>query len=228
MQHKLRWIFLGIGATAIGLGIFLYIYYSLQKNMPESLQAKADQVLTTGITITDPENDFALMGEKQAGSTEKPNNPTAYPLPYADVRSVSLGVDENYLYCRVVFWGEIPERPAQFGDDTITSTGVKVNVTNSQGEDQEIWMLGFGYLPVIEIPTLNTYYFYSPTGIKEPEDKRFSGRGEDSKVTGGAGTDFLMGAFPLARTGLSLGQEIYIAISVESASRIYDHATVDV
>jgi len=228
MWRKVRWVLLGIGVVGIGLGIFLYSYYVIYMGLPAEMQNLAEQAFIAGITIEDNENDFAQMGEKPGDSEEKPNNPVAYPLAYADVKSVTLGADEEYLYCKMEFWGKIPNQPAEIGDDKISGTGIKVNITNSKGEDQEIWMLGFGYLPVLDLPTLNTYYFYGPTGIQEPEDKRFSGRGGDSKIAGGAGTDYVMGALPLAHTGMSLGQEIFFSVSVETASLKYDHATVDV
>lgn len=224
----LRWTVLVIIVTALILGLYLVYYYLVFKSIPASLGSKAETLLSSGITIEDPQGDFAYMGQKPSGSTEKPNNPVAYPLNQADVRSVTLAADDKNLYLKIRFWGVIPNRPDRIGEDTILNTGIKVNITDPSGEDQQIWFLSFGYLPVVNMPALNTYYFYDPTGIREPEDARFSGRGGDSKITGGAGTDSILGVFPLYRTGLKLGDPIHLSVSVESSSKLYDHATVDV
>jgi hypothetical protein len=226
MDRKRKWILGAIGLLVFGSLSSLGYKYLIQMPMSPDLQQKAEQAFTTGITIEDEHSDFAPMGAKPDG--EKPNNPVGYDLGFNDVRSLSLGTDGTYLYCKVVFWEMIPANPPILEDDKIGNTFIKINITDSQGVDQEIWMLGFGYLPPFNIPTVNTYYFYGPTGIQEPEDKRFYGRGSDGKIAGGAGYDYVIGALPLNRIGLSLDETMYLSLSVETTSSKYDHASVDV
>jgi hypothetical protein len=226
LRQMRKWILWAIGLLVFGsLTIIVYTYF-IRMPMSPNLQLKAEQVFMTGITIQDERSDFAPMGSKPGEG--KPNNPVGYDLGFNDIRSLSLGVDATYLYCKVVFWEIIPSEAPVLVDDRIGTTGIKLNFTDSRGVDQEIWMLSFGYLPPFNIPTLNTYYFYGPTGIQEPEDKRFSSRGTDSKIAGGAGYDYIIGALPLSGIDLSSGQIAYLSLSVETSSRKYDHASVDV
>lgn len=221
-----RWAFTIILIVLAGASFFAMYKYLVLMRLSSGLQQKAEQAFAGGITILDEQHDFAPMGTKNGSG--KPNNPNGYDLGFNDLRSVSLGADDQYLYIKVTFWDVIPGAPPILDGDRIGWTGIKLNITNNDGVDQEIWMLGFGYLPIFNFPTVNTYYFYDPTGIQEPEDKRFSGRGSDSKIIGGAGFDTLIGALPLNQIDLKAGQTIYLNLSMETASDRYDHASVDV
>lgn len=221
-----KWILAGFGFVLISLLSFQAYRYLVLMKLPADLQQKAELAFARGITILDESNDFAWMGT--GGSGGKPNNPTGYNLGFNDLKSITLGADDQYIYIKVMFWGTIPDLPPNINGDMIGSTVMKLNFTNEQGVDQAIWMLSFGYLPVVNLTTTNTYYFYGPTGIQEPEDKRFSGRGTDSQVIGGAGYDHLIGALPLKGINLNAGQTVNLCFSVETASDKYDHASVDV
>ncbi len=213
-------------AGLVLLAAFLLWVPPLDRSMDAGLADRAERSLGSGITVEDERNDFAQMGtgDKKEG---KPNNPQAYNYSYLDIRSVSMSIDEEYLYSKIRFWGTIPERPPEIGGDRIAGNGVKVNLVDEKGADQVIFLVDYTYLPVLGTPAISTYYFNGPTGIPEPEDKRFSRQDFDSKVSGGPGTDYLLGALPLGKIGIAKGQVLYFAVAAEAESSRYDHAAVD-
>lgn len=66
-----------------------------------------------------------------------------------------------------------------------------------------------------------------PTGIEWPEEDRFRSQRRDSKISGGSGYDYVMGAFPLAKLGLKKGATGYFSFGLEAGSHKYSHAAVD-
>lgn len=221
-----------IGAIAavliIGVGSYSYFFYVINVKMSDDFLNRTEKSLSSGITIEDEENDFASMGVKEIKEGGKPNNPAGYNYPYLDIKFVSAGIDKEYLYFKIQFRGTIPESPTVIDGDKIIGNGIKVNIVDENGEDMAILLLAYNFVPVLNFPLIGTYYLNGPTGIKEPEGKRFSDQDYDSKVSGGAGTDYLIGALPFKKIGLSQGQTIYFTVSAEAESEKYDHAAVDV
>jgi hypothetical protein len=221
------WFLMVIAFILISLGVFLYCYYYLWMRMSPSQVKKAETALSKGFTISDGKDDFVIIGTNQEKLNAE-DNPSPYRLDWFDIKSAQVGADEKYLYYKMTFYGKSPKWAQDVNGDTILGVGTKLNIV----DDSEIDIAGpgadFGYLPIVGFPVLNTYYFYEPTGIEEPEEKRFAHQGSDSKVSGGAGTDYVMGAFPMDKLQLKLGDEINLILSMEVKSDIYTHAAVDV
>ncbi|MHB8807785.1 MAG: hypothetical protein ACYC59_09415 [Anaerolineaceae bacterium] len=226
VRRWLKWIFrtvlLGI---LIALAYSLYFYKVKMILSHEDIQ-KADTAFDSGIKIDDEQDDFVIMGSNKEVSNE--NNPSPYRLSFLDIRSLEVGTDQNYLYYKVTFFDVIPDQPISINDDQIRDIGCKLNVVDQENMDQEILSVDTGYLPIINFPSLSTYYFYDPTGIQEPEIARFNHQDSDSKLYGGVGEDYILGAFPLQKLNLQVGQEIYMTFSMETRSEQYTHAAVDV
>lgn len=205
--------------------ICIYSVYVNNHISPKQL-TKAEQLLNYGITIEDDKNDFASMGGEKDRPDVKPNNPNAYAYAYLDVKSITVAIDKDNLYFKIQFYETIPEKTTKIGDDKIIANGTKFNLLNKKGEDQLILVLNYNYLP-LGINITGTYYFYGPTGIAEPEIQRFSERSSDSKIYGGPGKDYMLVILPLEKTGIVPGKTIYFAVSNESESSKFDHASVD-
>jgi hypothetical protein len=223
------WIILIISILAIliiGGCAFFYVRYSIWMKMDPPLVSRAENALSAGIKINDGEDDFVIMGSNKEVPNE--NNPSPYKLSSLDIKSLELGMDESHLYYKVSFFDTIPKTPTAVGKDMIRSIGCKLEIVDQNGKDQEILAVDYGYLPKINIPSLNTYYFYGSTGIEEPESARFAHQDHDSKVFGGGGTNYILGAFPLTKLKIQQGQEIHLAFSMEARSDSYTHAAVDV
>lgn len=188
---------------------------------------KAQTALSVGVTIADSDNDFADMGKKD-NTKEKPNNPESYKFSFLDIKNVSFGMDEDYLYCKTQFSGTIPGRPPKVENDRIKNYGVKLNLVSQKGVDQIVLHFAYDFLTPFSSTFQSCFYSSEPTGIKEPEDAQFARRDEDCKVLGGAGTDYLLVALPIKKLNITFGQELFLAVSGEAESAVYDHASVDV
>lgn len=223
-----RWVLLSIGIIIIGLGFSLYFFYIIYMRMDSQMLQKAHEALSLGITIEDEQNDFVSVRDKNEKEGDNLNNLDGYKYPFLDLKSVSVGIDDRYLYWKVQFRGEIPNRPHKINGDKIVAQGVGISIVNKYGEEQVGLAMNCDFLPIVDIPTIGTYYFYGPTGIEEPEDKRFAHQGIDSKISGGGGTDYLIGALPLKKIDIISGQDVYFSVSVETGSAKDDHFAVDV
>ncbi len=192
--------------------------------MDQDMVSAAEKALAGGIRIDDGRDDFVIMGSNKEEVNE--NNPSPYRLPFLDVKSLSVGSDEKYFYYKATFFDKIPDQPADVNGDKIIDNGLKIGLMNKNGNEQALLFTNYGY--ILNISSADTYYFTGPTGIEEPEEARFSEKDSDSKVYGGPGNDYIMGAFPLDKLGLGPGQETYFSFSMEAGSEKYSHAAVDV
>lgn len=221
MRKWYKWILLIFIVALTGFTYSFFIY----PKMDEQMLRNAETAISAGITIQDQQNDIVSLRGKE-DEPGKFNNPQSYTSPYLDVKSISVGVDDQYLYYKVQYWGQIPNKAERIGDDVIQGNMMKLNILNQQGQDQAILVTNYAWY-LFELTGYETYYFYEPTGIEEPEDKRFASKGKDSKIFGGPGTDYLIGAFPLNAFGLSQGQTIYMNFLGEAKSNKFDHASID-
>jgi hypothetical protein len=214
--------------SLISFGMYTFYKYGMVKKIEDSpLLEQTKTTLEKGITIEDDQNDFAHMGDK-GKTNEKPNNPNSYKYTFFDIKSVSFGIDDKYLYCKIQFRDIIPSRTTTIENDYIEAGGVKVNILDSKGEDLAILALQYGYIPIFNIKTIASKYYYGPTGIREPEEKRFAYTEVNDKIYGGPESDYLLGIFSLEKINLSKGSIIQTNVSFEAESKIYDHASVDV
>jgi len=228
MWKWFKWVLLVLVIIIICyLTYFVYHYFFAIKFSPEFRQ-RAESALATGITLSDVQNDFVNMGQKDPGGREKPNNSNPYPLGFNDIKSVQAGADQEYVYYKVTFWDSFPAKAPVVNGDTLESTGSKLEFMDEKGMDLQVMHLNSGWTPKIGFSAIDTQYAYGATGITWPENARMTHEERDSNVDGGSGTNYLMGAFPLKKMGLEFGQQVRLACQVETESAKYDHAAVDV
>lgn len=228
MWKWFRWVLLAIGIIILLIGIALYGYYYVWMKMSSKMISNAETAFSNGISIDDSKGDFVMMGtdKEEVMSTDK-NNPSPYQVDYLDIKSGQFGADDDYLYFRIKFYAKIPKWPESVSGDRLLNIGDKLHIMTKDGVEQVVVHSDFGWEPVIKIPASNTSYDYCPTGIEWPESARMSCNGRDSKIAGGGGTDYIMGALPLKKLGLKAGETLYLSLDEESKSNKFTHAAVD-
>jgi len=194
--------------------------------MDVTMLRSAENTVRSGISIEDEQNDFVSLKGKVEEETGQLNNPQSYISSYLDVKSISLGADDKYLYYKVEYWDQIPTKAEKISNDVILGNMMKLQITDEQGKDKAILVVNYGWT-LFNIWGFETYYFYEPTGIEVPENKRFANQDRDSKIFGGPGTNYLISAFPMEKLGLRQGQTIYINFLGEAKSKKYAHASID-
>ena len=224
MWQIVKWFLLIITLLLLGIILIAFVYYHLYMQMNPKTRAAAESAFQSGVTIEDEQNDFVMMETNKEEPNE--NNPSPYRLQYLDIKLLQLGADDNYIYYKVTFQEMIPRSGTKVGNDQILDPGMKLNLVDNQNQDYAILDLGYSYLP-LRLSNIGTYYFYGRTGIIWAEEKRFLHQDHDSKIFGGPGYEYVMGAFPLKKLGLSINQEVNLALSIEARSRKYSHAAVD-
>ncbi len=228
IKRYLKFLLIAIAIFLIGTGIYYYYRYFIEMRMSQNLIERANAAMAQGITVMDDQNDEVSMGAKEPSSKEKPNNPETYKEPYLDIQSLSVGIDDEYFYYKITYYGTIPDLSPHIGNnDAIYANTSKLNIVNDEGEDQVIMYIEYSYLPMLRLPSINTYYSTDPTGIEWPENARFATENRDSKISGGHGTDYVMGAIPLENLHIKKGDTINFVLGNESASKKYDHASMD-
>ncbi len=226
MWKWFKWVLLGLVIIILAGVIYAYWYYAFHLKLTGEVLSAAEKALNAGITIQDPKDDFVIMG-KNDEKVDPENNPSPYRLPIFDIKSVSYGADSNYFYYKVIFYDTLPDKAPSVDGDKILAIGSKVGVLSEKIQLSELFT-GSGWVPPIGFPNLNTYYFWGPTGIEWPESARYTHQDRDSKISGGAGTDYVMGAFPLEKAALKIGQEAHLSFMMEAKSGKFTHAAVDV
>ena len=221
-----RWILIAVIVLIVGLTSYLYYNFFIYPKMDGQMLQDAEIAVSSGIAIEDAQNDFVSLQGKVEKETGEKNNPQSYASSYLDVKSIRVGADDEYLYFKVQYWGQIPIKAEKIDDDKIQGNMMKLNIINKQGQEQAILAVNYAWT-LFNISGFETYYFYGPTGIEEPEDKRFAHQDKDSKIYGGPGTDHLIGAFPMEKLGLKQGQTIYLSFLGETKSNKYHHASID-
>lgn len=229
MWKWFRWILLMILILIILILIVLYCYYFVWMKMGAKELNRAKEALAHGFTLTDSQKDFVIMGSnKEETMSTDTNNQSPYSIDYLDIKAVQVGADDKYIYYKVEFYGDFPKWPESINGDRLINVGTKMHIMNEKGIDQIVLHADFGWEPVFKIPASNCSYDYCNTGVEWPEEARMSCHGRNSKVAGGAGTNYILGAMPLKEVGLSLGQKIYISFAEEAKSESFSHASVDV
>jgi hypothetical protein len=228
MWKWFKWIVCAVGLFLFYVSTYSIYHYFFAIKFSNEFRQKVENALSSGIILNDERNDFVPMGIKDLNQGGKPNNQSPYNLGFNDIKSVQLGADKDYLYYKVQFWGSNPKKAPVIDGDTIIGSGVKLGLVDKKGMDLQVLYVGSGWIPKIGVSTIDTNYSYGATGITWPEDKRMTHTDRDSKVDGGSGTSYLMGAFPLPKMDLKSGQEVNFTVSIETESEKYDHAAVDV
>lgn len=194
----------------------------------------ANQALSTGIKIDDPENDWVKFPEGSMQPDGRPDNSNPYPLPWTDFKSLNVGADEEYLYVKFEFWGNFPEKPVIYNGDTIEGGCGKINgftFTNSEGKKDSgdlISTINFNVADNGKIQGVDQVAMISPSGQDEHQETIFKIFSKDGMMAGGAGADYLLSAYPLSQFNLKLGDEVTFDSSGENGSTIYHHEAVDI
>ena len=195
---------------------------------------EASSALSSGITIEDPESDWFQFEE---GSTEPDgslNNSDPYPLNWTDLRSVSVGADEEYLYVKIRFWGRFPDEPVTYNGDTITGGCGKINsfsFTNEEGQQDTadlISNINFAQMSNGEILGVDLIAMISPSGRNEDLETIFTIYSNEGLIAGGRGTDYILSAFPLDQFNLELGDTVTFDSTTEFGSEVYHHESIDI
>lgn len=208
---------------------------------PQQLQ-KAEEALSTGITIEDPQNDWYLPKEGTM-QWDKPDNSNPYSLGYTDLKSLNIGADEKYLYVKFIFYDVFPEKMQNYEGDDIYSTGAKISelnyITKEGKNDSADLDLSIEYVTFegdrknishapLEKTQVSHNALISPIGQDEVGETLFEKRNGEGLVAGGSGTDYILSAFPLEEFNISYGQSISFTSSAETGSAKYHHECIDI
>jgi hypothetical protein len=190
-----------------------------------------------GVTINDAKGDWIWIGNQE-------DNPSPYPVPFADFTSATFAVDADYLYVRLTVSGAYPLTEAElpwYGQDQIQKLNINIGLdtdnnrnTGSIADGGSEVMLGSGMMMTPNCGWMDAYDFmYGPTGILDPENQRYAHPFNRNLITaawGGAGFDYRVMVFPVGSLGLHPGQTIAVNGWDECASLQYPgvHATFDV
>jgi hypothetical protein len=203
----------------------------------KALVARAENMLATrGVTIADGRDDWIWTGFPD-------DNPNPYPVPFADLAGITFAVDADYLYVRIQANGTYPASEADrpwYGQDQITKLNINIaldtdnnEMTGSPGDKGAEVLLGAGMMMTPACGWMDVYEFwFGPTGIEQPEDKRWLHANNRSLIAaawGGRGTDHRVIVFPAGILGVYPGQTIGVSAWDECASLRYPntHATLD-
>ncbi|MFA5880493.1 MAG: hypothetical protein WC860_10075, partial [Candidatus Margulisiibacteriota bacterium] len=206
MWKWFRWVLLGIGICILLILGYLYYRYFIWIKMDSGLIKRAEAALETGPTISDPQNDF--LSKKLLGKEMDLEEP--YRFSDLDIKSLNFAMDKEYFYYKVTLWGKIPKKPNSVDGDHIVSVGPQLSLMNKNGVTQATLAAEFGWLPKLHFFSMNTWYTTDPTGIVWPESERMKYQKYDSKVLGGTGKDYIMGAFPLSKLNFEIGDTAYL------------------
>lgn len=204
----------------------------------EELMA-AENALENGVRIEDSEDDFHTVPEftYQPGET-RPDNSNPYPIGWTDLRSVSFGADETYIYFKFQFWDLFPYDPTIYEGDLITGTGAQVRQFSFiDGQQRETWAQFQNTISYIDAadttktatqPFLHHEIMITPTDqLDEQYDTIFEQFTRAGMIGGGAGTDYIIAAVPLSLFNLKLGDITTFNIGTESGSQKYHHTAID-
>jgi len=210
----------------------------------------AEAALAAGVTILDPQGDWASVSEgiQPDGRTD---NTHPYPLDFTDVKSVTFGADSQYLYLKVELYDVIPNDVVYWDNtelqkqDFISGMGCNLALMhffnrNIGRDDTGLIQLGLSYIegniwtflenPVFYTPPVVAISnFATPSGNKDNHNEDiYLVSNSEGRVGGGAGTNYFMAAFPLSNFGLQLGDTIEFNLALEVGSLLFHHECVDV
>ena len=211
--------------------------------MPEDFSneelEKAEEAFAKGIKIDDPQNDFYKFPSNSIQPDGRPDNSNSYPLPYTDLKSLSVGADNNYIYFKFEFWGKFPEDTPEYDNDILTGTGAKIEDFTFPGEDgyKDSAELGDGvtYVRYLENgtftkgeSTLGQLAMITPIGQDELMETIYETKNGKGLIYGGPNYDYIIGAYPLDLFGIDYGDVVTFSCSTETGSQIYHHECVDI
>lgn len=192
-----------------------------------------------GVTITDAKGDWIWTGHQE-------DNPSPYPVPFADLAAATFAVDADYLYLRLTAYGTYPSAEAElpwYGQDQIRNLCINIGLDTDNNEhtgspgDKGAEVVLVSTMSMSVVPAcgwMDVYdFWYGPTGIETPENKRWEHMNNRKLMVaawGGAGFDYRVMVYPVGLLGLHPGQTIAVCGWDECESLQYPqkHATFDV
>ncbi|MFA5031194.1 MAG: hypothetical protein WC495_06440 [Patescibacteria group bacterium] len=209
------------------------------KTLPfmEAQLTAAETALASGIKIEDPKDDFFIYTNFRTTDTYRGNNTSPYPMPFTDLKSVSVGADSKYLYLRFEYWGPLPNDHVSYNSDFIISHGGKLDeilFKNKNGQDQiDAAHDGVGYYvedngKYSQIdPVINTMSYIGRNGKDASGEDTFLITSMNGMLAGGPGYDYTLSARPLSELGFGLGDEITFRGSTETGSIKHHHEAIE-
>ena len=204
---------------------------------PELVARTEHKLLEHGVTIPDAKGDWIWPGNQE-------DNPSPYPVPFADLIGATFAVDADYLYIRLTVDGVYPRTESElpwYGEDQINKLNVNICLdtdnnknTGSLADNGSEVMLAADMMTTPLCGWEDVYdFWYGPTGVDFPETQRYEHTFNRTLVVaawGGAGFDYRVIVFPVGLLGIRPGQTIAVNGWDECASLQYPerHATFDV
>jgi hypothetical protein len=215
----------------------------------EELKA-AETALAQGVTIADPPNDFYQYPPGCVEGDGRPDNTKPYPLAFTDIKSVTFGADSQYFYLRVDFYDVLPAQLPYYQNsdlgmtDFITGIGGGLFLTHfhnrvTDKDDGGSFQISISYVQtddkeytdqpnLFTPPVVNLLNNATITDKKYPNgDNIFSISDNNGRAGGGAGKNYLIGAFPYQELGLQPGDVIEGFFGIETNSKIFHHERID-
>lgn len=226
MWKWIKWFLLLVLVFFISVSGY-YWYVQVYKTQFSSSELKqAESVLADGVTLTDPKDDFIMVESNDEKVSVGKVSP--YRLAQFDIKSLQFGADQEYFYYKVNYFAPISKKAMSINGDPIHGYGSNFDVVDDSGKITAVLHTSAGWWPVVGTAINGTYYSTGPTGIEWPENARFSKeKNTDSKMAGGAGTDYQLGRFPLKTLGLTYGGKMNFDLECEGGSQKYSHAFAD-
>lgn len=198
----------------------------------------ASEALSTGIKINDDQNDFYHPPEGTIQPDGMPDNPNPFPIPFTDLKSVSIGADDENLYIKYEYGGVFPDQAPTYQGEMIYDVGAKVAqmhyVTKSGIADQadvagSVMLYDGDAKRTFAIGRLLNEYRITPTGnYDETGDETFERSGQDQgKIFGGSGYNYVLCMLPLSLFDIELGTEITFESGSEAHSASFHHEAID-
>ena len=215
-------------------------YYWATKMSDMQLE-KANKALLQGIKIDDPQNDFY---HPQAGTIQgdgRPDNTDPYPIPFTDLKSFSIGADNENLYVKYEFWGEFPQEAFSYNGELIHGIGATIRFTfvNTEGA-QDVAELGDCVIYINKIgqnptkwqpmsPRVLHELRLSPIGLDEKGETIYKKEDNSNSgaIIGGPGFNYFESYYPLSIFGIEYGDIVLLSIITETGSVTFHHEAAD-
>ncbi len=188
--------------------------------------AKEDVEKHLHSALPDERGDFYTPGE---GAPPR----GVYEFGPVDIVRVSCGSDEERLYIEIEVAEDFPIREVVAQDGNIVRKICGWCAVDADRDPLTGCLSDGGaeallcFMIDLESGNCDAYFFARPTGIEEPEERRYSLRGEGTVVGGGPGESRIILAYPLSDLGLRRGMIVNMSFNMEAESDKWHHFSFD-
>ncbi|HOZ89103.1 MAG TPA: hypothetical protein PK737_02600 [Bacilli bacterium] len=197
----------------------------------------ADTALNNGIKINDPKEDWYPVAKGTKQPDGRYDNPAPYPLPWTDIKSLTIGADHKYLYVKFEFWGAFPKKSVIYNKDFISSVTAKItNFTFTRNDGQvdyadliqNVWYCDMqDKTQSGDKPMVSQLAMISPNGQSEQQEILYKTMTSKGLLEGGPGTNYLLAAYPLSLFEIKFGDEVSFSAAFEAGSTKFHHEAID-